>query len=119
MSFLPGLATVWADLKKIFAFAPVVAAIDPNAAGGIATAAAAVQALQPVVQAVQDANNGTLNHADLVNKVTDAVVQSSAELAKAGVLSTTTDQHVQAAAPLIHAAVAVSGLAVQPPPAAQ
>ena len=114
MSFLPGLATVWADLKKIFAFAPVVAAIDPNAAAGIATAAAAVQALQPVVQAVHDANGGNLSHADLVSKVTDAVAQSSAELVKAGVLSTTTDQHIQAAAPLIHTAVAISGLAVPP-----
>lgn len=112
--FLPGLATVWADLKKIFAFAPVVAAIDPQAAGGIATAAAVVQALQPVVQAVQDANGGTLSHADLVAKVTDAVAQSSTELAKAGMLSTATDQHVQTVAPLIHAAVTVSGLAATP-----
>lgn len=114
MSFLPGLATLWADLKKIFAFAPVVAAVDPNAANGIAHAAAAVQALQPVVQAVHEVNGGTLTHGELVDKVTDAVAQSSSELAKAGVLSTTTDQHIQAAAPLIHAAVAVSGLAATP-----
>lgn len=105
------LDTIWADLKKLFAFAPVIAAVDPNAAGGIATAEAAVAALQPTVKAVQDAANGTLGHAELVSKVTDAVAASSASLTKLGLVNGTTDQHIQAAAPLINAAVAVSGLA--------
>ncbi len=105
------LETVWADLKKIFAFAPVIAAVDPNAAGGITAVSAAVAALQPVVSAVSASNGNSLNHADLVIKVTDAIAKSSAALAAQGILSGTTDQHIQAAAPLIHAAVAVSGLA--------
>lgn len=114
MSFLPGLATVWADLKKIFAFAHIIAAVDPGAAPDVARAEAAVAALQPTVKAVQDAANGALSHDELVVKVTDAVAASSASLAKQGLLSGTTDQHIQAAAPLIHAAVAVSGLAAAP-----
>lgn len=112
MAFLPGLATVWADLLKIFAFAPVIAAVDPNAAAGIATAEAAIQALQPTVKAVQDANNGTLTHAELIAGVSAAIASSSASLAKQGMVSGTTDQHVQALATLIPAAVAVSNLAV-------
>lgn len=111
MSFLPGLKTLWDDLLKIFAFAPVVAAVDPNAAAGVSEAAAAIQALQPTVKAVQDAANGTLGHAELVAKVTDAVAASSAQLAQQGLLSSTDNDHVQAAVPLIHAAVAISGLA--------
>ena len=115
MSFLPGLATLWADLQKIFAFAPVVAAIDPNAAGGIATAVAAITDLQPTVTAVQTAANGGLNHADLVTAVTAAVSASSTQLVAAGVMSGTTEQHIQAIVPVINAAVALSGLAAPAP----
>ena len=107
------LSTLWADLQKIFAFAPVVAALDPNAAGGIATASAAIAALQPVINEVHAASDGTLDHAALVAQVTSAVSKSSAELSKLGILDAATNEHLQAAAPLINAAVAVSGLAVQ------
>ena len=111
MSFLPGLSTFWADLQKIFAFAPVIAALDPNAAGGIAVASAAVAALQPTVQAVVAASSSPQTHEQIVAAVTSAVTAGSTELVKLGVMSATTDQHVQAVAPLINAAVAASGLA--------
>lgn len=107
-------STIWADLLKIFAFAPVVAAADPHAAQGIATAEAAVAALQPTVTAVQAAANGGLNHADLVSAVTTAVSASSTKLVAMGVMSGTTDQHIRALVPVINAAVAVSGLATGP-----
>ena len=110
-------SNLWADLLKIFAFAPVVAAVDPNAAHGIATAEAAVTALQPTVAAVQAAANGALNHADLVSSVTNAVSASSTKLVAMGVMSGTTDQHIQALVPVINAAVAVSGLAAPTAPA--
>lgn len=105
------LSTLWADLQKLFAFAPIVAAVDPAEAGNIALASAAVAALQPTVTAVQNAANGTLAHADLVAGVTAAVSGSSAELTSLGLVTSTLDQHLQAAAPLINAAVAISGLA--------
>lgn len=111
MSFLP---TLWADLQKVFAFAHIFAAINPGAAADVAVAEKAVTALQPVVQAVQDAANGSLDHAGLVAGVTDAIAAGSASLVKQGLVSSTTDDHIQAAAPLIHAAVAISGLAVPP-----
>ena len=110
------LATLWADLMKVFAFAPVVAALDPNASKGIAVASAAVAALQPTVAAIHAASDGTLTHEQLVEQVTTAVASSSSELSKLGIVSSTTDAHLQAAVPLINAAVAVSGLAAQPAP---
>lgn len=114
--FLPGLKTVWADLEKLFAFAPIVAAIDPAAAGGIAEAQAVVTALQPTVKAVQDAANGALSHSELVAKVTAAVADTSAKLTEQGLMPSATNQHVQAVTALVPAAVAISGLAA---PAAQ
>ena len=111
MSFLPGLATLWADLEKVLAFAHIYAAIRPGAAADVAVAEKTVAALQPVVQAVQTAANGSLDHAGLVTGVTDAI---AAGLAKQGLVSGTADAHIQAVAPLIHAAVAISGLAVPP-----
>ncbi len=104
--------TIWADLNKLFAFAPLVAAIDPNAAGGIATAELAVAALQPTISVLSQNANGTLSHDQLVQQTTNAVAQSSASLTKLGMVSATTDQHIQAAVPLINAAVAISGLAL-------
>lgn len=107
------LDTLWGDLKKIFAFAPLVAVVAPGseAAEVIAKASAAASALQPVVQAVHDANGGNLTHADLVAKVTDAVAQSSTALSAQGLLTGSTTQHLEATAQAIHAAVAISGLA--------
>jgi len=105
------LSTLWHDLEKIFAFAPVVAVVDPNAAGGIDKATAAIKALQPTVAAIAAANTSQLSHADMVAQVTNAVASSSAKLAELGLVDGATNDHVQAAAPLINAAVAVSGLA--------
>jgi hypothetical protein len=108
------LSTIWADLQKLLAFAPVVAAVDPNAAGGIASAELAVAALKPTVEAVASANAGQLSHADMVTQVTNAIATTSASLVKQGLVSSTTDQHIQALAPAINAAVAISGLAAAP-----
>lgn len=108
------LSALWLDLEKIFAFAPVVAVLDPAAAGGIVKAQAAVAALQPTVAAVQNAAGGTLDHATLVTQVSNAVAQSAAALAVQGLVNADTNAHVQAAAPLINAAVMMSGLAAKP-----
>ena len=103
------LETLWGDLMKIFHWAPVVAAIDPNAAGGIARAEAVITALQPTVAAVSAA--GTQTHAQLVDSVTQAIAASSASLTKMGLVSGATNDHLLAVVPLISAAVAASGLA--------
>lgn len=113
--------TLYADLKKIFAFAPVAVAVakvsDPQNAEAIDTAAAAVASLQTTVQAVHDAVGGNQTHEQLVDGVTKAVADSANALAKQGMLSSPDNQHVQQAASIINAAVAVSGLAVQTPAA--
>lgn len=106
------LAALESDLKKIFAFAPVVAMIDPQAAGGIAEAQAIIAALQPTIAAVQSVAGGGLNHADLVTGVVNAITTTSTALTAQGVMTGTTNQHVQALAPLVSAAVALSGIAV-------
>jgi len=118
MAFLPGFATVFADLKKIFALANIFAAFHPSAAPDLAKAEQTIADLQPIVKAVQNAANGALDHAGLVNGVTDAIAKGSASLVAQGLISGTTDQHVQALAAIIPAAVAVSGLAAPTNPAA-
>ena len=109
------LEKLWGDFMKLFTLAPVIAPIvavaDPNAAQGVATVEAGLVALQPTVNAVNTALGGNQTHEQLVTAVTSAVAQSSASLTKMGVMSATTDEHIQAVAPLINAAVAVSGLA--------
>lgn len=106
--------TIWADIKKLFAVAPVIAALDPQAAGGIATATAAMAALKPTIAAVQAAAGGALAHDDLVSGVTAALQSTSEALVASGQMSATTAEHMAATATLIPAAVAISGLAAAP-----
>ena len=110
------LQTLEADLKKIFAYLPLVSSIaaisDPTAAPEIMAATTAVTQLQPAIAAIQAAQaaagNPALTQAQLTQKVTDAITVSSTELNKLGVMSSTTDAHIQALAPAINAAVALS-----------
>jgi hypothetical protein len=105
------IQTLEADFKKIIAFIPfidITAAIaDPVDAASIK---ATVAALQPVISTVQAASGGVLSHSELVSGVIDAVTKSSAELATIGVLDATTAEHIVAITPIIHAAVAMSGM---------
>ena len=103
--------TLWADIQKLFAVAPIVAAINPNAAGGIAAATAAMAALKPTIAAVQAAAGGALAHDDLVSGVTAALQSTSEALVASGQMSATTAEHMAATATLVNAAVAISGLA--------
>ena len=106
--------TLWADIQKLFAVAPIVAAIDPAAAGGIAAATAAMAALKPTiaaVQAVATASGSPLAHADLVAKVASTLQATSEELVAQGCMSGSTAEHIAATSTLINAAVAISGLA--------
>jgi hypothetical protein len=107
--------TLWADIQKLLAFAPVVAAVDPQAAAGIAEVTVAVSALTPTVAAVQAAANGTLDHANLVAGVTAALQKTSEALVAQGQMTATTAQHIAATSGLINAAVAISGLAAPAP----
>ncbi len=109
------LQKLWGDIEKLFKLAPVIAPIvvaaDPNAAAGVAAVEAGITALQPTVDAVNKAAGGNQTHEQLVAGMADALAQSSVSLTKLGVMDATTNEHIQAVAPLFEAAVAVSGLA--------
>lgn len=119
------LQTIEADFKKILAFIPFVTTAvevaDPTDAAAIAAATSVakdaaisqsiIAALQPTVAAVQATFSGTLKHDELVAGVTAAITASSTQLSDMGVLTATTADHVAAAANLVNAAVAISGLA--------
>lgn len=113
------LTNLWEDLKKVLGFAivwaPVVAIADPNAAIGIAKAQAAVTALMPVVAAVAAQTTAPQTHEQMVDAVTAVVQASSQLLTNSGVVTSTTNEHLQALVPLIHIAVLASGAASTPP----
>jgi len=121
--------TLDADFKKLFALLPIfsgIAAIaDPTAAPEIAAVTTAVEALKPAADALQAAHvaagNPAMDSVQLTQALTTAVTASSAGLTKLGVMSATTNDHVQALAPAINAAVQLSALSSPPvptPPAA-
>ena len=116
MSFFTNL---WEDLKKVLGFAtvwaPVVAIADPSAAVGIAKAQEAVTTLMPIVAAVAAQSAIPQTHEQLVDSVTAVVQASSQILTSSGVVKSSTNDHIQALVPLIHAAVIASGSAATPP----
>jgi hypothetical protein len=118
MSFL---STLWTDIEKVLgvaqAIAPVVAVVDPNAAGGIAVAEKAISALQPTIATVAQAATGALTHEQLVDQVTNVVATGAKILADNGKIVASANDAIQALAPVIHAAVAASGLASTAPAA--
>lgn len=103
--------TIWTDLQKLFAVAPLVAAVDPNATASITQVTNAAAALKPTIAAVQAAASGALAHADLVTGVTAALQATSEALVAQGQMTATTAEHMAATSNLINAAVALSGLA--------
>lgn len=109
------LEHLWEEIQHVLgiatAIAPVVAAVDPNAAGAVAAVAkaeAAVAAVVPVVASVQAAASGQLSHEQTVDAVTKAITAGANIAAASGGLSSDKNQLVQSLAPIVEAAVLAS-----------